>query len=237
MPEAPRFHRTPVVEAWDETPSLRGLRLRLPPDLAERHVAPGQVVQIRPPGGEQPGFFALASPPAAGERAELLIKRGGRVANSVIEAAQAGAELEATEPSGAGFPAEAARQRDVLLFATGSGITAIRALIHHLLAERAAAGRLRLFYGQRDPADFAYANEWEDWRRAGLSLTRVCSQPGPGWNGPTGYVQDVAAAAAFGGAAPERAVAYLSGVPGMLAGAREALSRFGVTEDRIFENH
>ncbi|HUB07571.1 MAG TPA: hypothetical protein VMB50_11245, partial [Myxococcales bacterium] len=63
----PDFHRAPVLDAWDETPMLRGLRLRLPANLAERHVAPGQVLQLRPPGGEQPGWFALASPPAAGE--------------------------------------------------------------------------------------------------------------------------------------------------------------------------
>ncbi|HUB06725.1 MAG TPA: oxidoreductase, partial [Myxococcales bacterium] len=161
---------------------------------------------------------------------------GAHVADAVIEAAQARQELEVTEPSGPGFPTEAARQRDVLLFATGSGITAIRALAHHLLAERRTAGRLHLFYGQRAAAEFAYADEWDGWRRAGLALTLVASRPEPGWNGATGHVQDVAAATGFGGAAADRTVAYLSGLPGMVDGVREALARFGVPADRVFEN-
>jgi NAD(P)H-flavin reductase len=231
----PIFFPVPVVEAWDETPTLRGLRLRLHPDLAKQHVAPGQVVHVRVPGGE-PGIFALASPPSAGEHAELLVKRGGRVADAVIDLATEGAELHVTAPQGTGFAAEDAHGRDVLLFATGSGITPIRALLHQLLSDRTGHGKLRLYYGQRDLLDFAYTDDWDDWRRAGLQLVPVASQPGPGWKGAVGHVQDVASAEAFGGVLAERTIAYLSGVPGMIEGVRAALARFGLAVERIREN-
>jgi NAD(P)H-flavin reductase len=231
----PLFLSVPVLEAWDETPHLRGLRLRLPPELASRHVAPGQVVQLREPGGEL-GFFALANPPSAGEHAELLIKRGGRVADAVIAAASEGASLQVSAPQGPGFPVDDVRGRDVLLFATGSGISSIRALLHQLLADRNGHGKMRLYYGQRTAPQFAYTDDWDDWRRAGLQLVPVASEPGPGWKGAVGYVQDVAAAEGFGGAQPEKTLAYLSGVPGMLEGARVALSQFGVAPERIRDN-
>lgn len=231
----PLFSPVPVLEAWDETPYLRGLRLRLPPELAALHVAPGQVVQLREPGGAL-GFFALANPPSAGDRAELLLKRGGRVADAVIAAASEGAELHVGAPQGPGFAVGDVRGRDVLLFATGSGISSIRALLHQLLAERSGTGKLRLYYGQRSAPEFAYRDDWDDWRRAGLRVVPVASKPGPGWQGAVGYVQDVAAAEAFGGAKPEQTLAYLSGVPGMLEGARAALARFGVPPDRIRDN-
>jgi NAD(P)H-flavin reductase len=211
------------------------VRVELTPDLASRHVAPGQVVQLRAPGGE-PGFFALASPPAAAERAEFLVKRGGRVADAVIDAAREGAEIHVTAPQGTGFALEDAGGRDALLFATGSGITAIRSLLHQLLADRTGHGRVRLYYGQRDLPDFAYTDDWDDWRRAGLLLVPVASRPGPGWKGHVGYVQDAATAESFGGAQPDKIIAYLSGVPGMLEGVRSALVRFGVQPDRIREN-
>ncbi len=233
---APTFFPVPVLEAWDETPMLRGLRLGLTPELAKQHVAPGQVVQLRAAGGE-PGYFALASPPAAAERAELLLKRGGRVADAVIGAASEGAELHVSAPQGKGFAVEDVAGRDVLLFATGSGISAIRALLHQLLSDRTGHGKILLYYGQRDLTDFAYTDDWDDWRRAGLQLVPVASRPGPGWNGATGHVQDVASAGGFGGVQPERALAYLSGVPGMVEGVRAALARFGVPPERIRQNH
>jgi len=233
--DAPTFFPVPVLEAWDETPTLRGLRLKLHPELAGQHVAAGQVVHVRVPGGE-PGIFALASPPSAAERAELLVKRGGRVADAVIELALEGAELHVTAPQGPGFASDDARGRDVLLFATGSGITSIRALLHQLLADRTGHGKLRLYYGQRDLLDFAYTDDWDDWRRAGLQLVPVASQPGPGWKGAVGHVQDVASAEAFGGVRPEQTIACLSGVPGMIEGARAALARFGLPPEHIREN-
>ncbi len=231
------FHAVPVLEAWDETPSLRGLRLRLAPDLVRQHVAPGQLLRVRPPEG-QAGYFAIGSPPAAGERAVLLVKRGGRIADLVIDAAREGQTLDVTAPFGPGFPASEARDRDVLLFATGSGITPLRALLHQLLVERAAR-RIVLYYGQRGEGgegDFAFSREWDGWRRGGADVRLVASRPVPGWPGLTGHVQKVAEATGFGGVEAARSVAYLAGLPQMVAEARDALLRFGLPAGRIFEN-
>ena len=228
----PLFFPVPIVEAWDETPHLRGLRLRLP---AHGEGPPGQVVQLRCLRGRA-GYFALASAPSADGAIELLVKRGGPLADEILRRAHAGETLEATLPFGRGFPTEEARGRDVLLFATGSGIAPIRALVQRLAAERAHVNRVSLFYGQRSEADFAFAREHEGWRRAGVDLHLCCSRPTSS-DSPVGYVQNVARATLLRGPPPANAVAFVAGLADMVAGVKAALAELGVPEDRVFQNH
>src|SRR5580704_18089855 len=129
------FRPIQVREAWDETPALRGVRLESDAAFGELHRHPGQLVQVQAPGS-RPGLFALANGPGSGRATELLVRRGTAIADAIVSAASPGAWLEPTEPHGPGFSVDHAMGRDVLLFATGSGITPIRALIQHLVERR-----------------------------------------------------------------------------------------------------
>src|SRR5690349_12576652 len=133
--EAKDFRRIRVRAAWDETPALRGLRLESDAAFEEHHLLPGQVVRVRA-SGAAPGIFALANAPSKGREAELLLRRGHPVADAIVAAGTPGAWLEVSHPEGPGFSVKAAEGRDVLLFATGSGITSIRALLQHLIDRR-----------------------------------------------------------------------------------------------------
>ena len=66
---------------------------------------------------------------AAGQTRRVL-------ADEIIAAAKPGARIPASAPFGSGFPVEEAHGRDVILFAAGSGITPVRALLQWLLARR-----------------------------------------------------------------------------------------------------
>lgn len=232
--EAESFEPVAVVAAWDETPALRGLRLTLPAHRASLHTAPGQVVKVR--AGDAVGYFALASAPGAGT-VELLVKRGGAVADALIAQAAPGATVSVSGPSGRGFPVDAAHGKDVLLFAAGSGITPVRSVVQHILAHRAQFGGAALFYGHRGHDEFAYTNEHAAWDQGGVKVVLCSSQAPDGWNGHRGYVQDVAHALGFLALAPENAVAYLCGMKGMVAGVKDVLGRAGVAPDRIFLNY
>ena len=72
-----------VLSAWDETPTLRALRLQLGPEAARAHRRPGQVVKLHSDAGE--AYFALASAPDPAGVVDLLVKRGGRVAALLVE--------------------------------------------------------------------------------------------------------------------------------------------------------
>lgn len=228
------FVPVPVLDAWDETPALRGVRVALPPALARVHERPGQVVKARTPAGE--AFFALASAPDPGGTAELLVKRGHRVADAFVEAAGPGRTVPLTHPFGAGFPLAEAEGRDVLLFAAGAGIAPIRALVQHLVGHRNRFGRITLFYGQRRGAEFAYRGEHLDWERRGVRVVLCPSAEDDAWQGVRGRVQEVARSLAFGGAAPGDAVAFVSGMTAMVDDVRRTLAAAGVPPERVRAN-
>jgi NAD(P)H-flavin reductase len=225
----------PVLDAWDETRAFRGVRLALPPPLAREHVRPGQVVKVRAAGiGE--GFFALASAPDPGATAELLVKRGGRVADAIIAAASPGGTLAVTRPFGNGFPIEDAEGRDLLLFAAGSAIGPIRALVQHVVTHRNRFARVTLFYGQRRGAEFAYRAEHLDWERRGVRVVLCPSGEDDAWQGLRGRVQEVARSLAFGGAPPGDAVAFVSGMTAMVDDVRRTLAAAGIPPARVHAN-
>jgi len=228
------FHLVPVVFSWDETAAFRAIRLAFPPALSRAHTRPGQVVKIRTAPGE--GFFALASAPDPGGRADLLVKRGGKVADSIVDRAGPGRSLELTEPFGNGFPVSAAEGADVLLFAAGSGIAPVRALVQHLIAYRERFNRVTLFYGQRRGAEFAYQGEGLGWERGGVRVVLCPSQADDAWEGVRGRVQEVARTLAFGGARPLETFAFVSGMSAMVEDVRRTLSQAGVSPERVFSN-
>jgi NAD(P)H-flavin reductase len=223
-----------VLAAWDETAGFRGIRAVLPPAAAAAHVLPGQVVKIRTPAGE--GFFALASAPDPSGRVDLLVKRGHRVADAVVDRARPGERLEVTPPFGKGFPVHEAENRDVLLFAAGSGIAPIRALVQHLVGARDRFGRVTLFYGQRQGAEFAYRAEHLAWERRGVRVILCPSGEDDAWQGVRGRVQKVARSVAFGGAPPGDAVVFVSGMHAMVDDVRRTLADSGIPPARVFAN-
>lgn len=229
----PELHRVRVAAAWDETDTMRAIRLDLGA-LAGAHTRPGQVVKLHA-AGHKPGYFAIANAPRGDGAAELLLKRGSPLADAVIAAADADALVDASAPFGEGFPIETARGRDVLLFAAGSGITPVRALMQWLLAQR-CHGKLALYYGQRSDRDFAYVREHDRWRADGVHLVLCASQPTPSWTGARGYVQTVADELRLHEVATENAVAFLCGMRPMVDEVRRVLQQYGLPPERVFLN-
>ena len=152
------------------------------------HCRVGQHVRVRAGGGES--YFAIASAPTADAASiELLLKRGGDVANHIISGGR-GVTVSMSDPAGEGFDVAAARGRDVCLLAAGSGIAPIRALLCALIAERDRFKRVSLFYGQSAPDDFAYRAQLSEL--TDVDVTLAVPTTTTGWSGAVGYVQHVA---------------------------------------------
>ncbi|MBJ6760115.1 NAD-binding oxidoreductase [Myxococcaceae bacterium JPH2] len=200
--------------------------------LVGAHVRPGQYVRLRVPDHKE-GLFAIASPPdPLGTRWEFLLKGGSPLADALIHI-PVGTRVEASRPEGKGFPLEQARGRDVLLFATGSGISAIRPLIASLRQERGAYGRVTLYFGARTPSAFAYSDELHEWEAGHVRVVRTVSQPGvSGWQGLTGYVQ-----AHLGEEPLQDAIAFVCGQSEMVQGVMAQLRERGVPRSAIFLNY
>jgi sulfhydrogenase subunit gamma (sulfur reductase) len=225
---------TRVVAAWDETSTMRALRLQLAPEQARAHQRPGQVVKIHTGVGE--AYFAIASAPSPSGAIDLLVKRGGKVSDAAIDAAVPGSALQLSPPFGQGFAVEQAHGHDLLLFAAGSGIAPIRAIVQHVLAHRERFGRTTAFYGQRHGGDFAYAKEHRSWESGGVRVVLCPSAADEAWPGMRGRVQEVARAIGFAGSPPESTVAFVCGMTAMVDDVRATLAGAGIPADRVHLN-
>ncbi len=200
--------------------------------LVGAHQVPGQYVKLTLDGAAE-GFFAIASPPdPSGGAYEFLIRGGAPLADALVQA-RPGTQVKLTAPGGKGYPLSAAKNKHVLLFATGSGISPIHSLLQLVRRDRGSYGEVTLFFGARTPTGFAYSQEIAEWEaQEGIQVIRTVSQPGEtGWPGLTGYVQ-----AHIGSVKVDNTVAFICGQKGMVQGVTEALVRRGLPKENIFLN-
>src|SRR5262245_50685805 len=113
------------------SPAAEGLvhvSLDVSREVAASHTAPGQYVKLEKDGlGES--FFAIASRPnPTGDRFDFLLKSGSALADAIAALAP-GDVIHTTVAQGKGFPLDRAHGCDVVLVATGSGISPVRSLI------------------------------------------------------------------------------------------------------------
>lgn len=123
----------------------------------------------------------------------------------------------------------------VVLFATGSGISPIKALIESGALQAGERRDVRLYYGVRSPAAMAYSALLPGWEKDhGVKVIPVYSEGGKG------YVQDAFAsdggAAGLGGGSSGGVGAVLCGQKDMAVAINEALEGAGVDKERILTN-
>jgi sulfhydrogenase subunit gamma (sulfur reductase) len=209
---------------------LLEVRLDVPAEVAASHVAPGQYVKVAAGAGET--FFAIASRPNPdGGRIELLLKLGSPVSDAIAELL-AGAAVRVTSAQGKGFPLDRAVGRDLVLVATGSGISPIRSVIETIARRRADFGKVSLHVGARTPSAFAYVEEFSAWRASEIDVFPVVSRPtDTGWTGLTGYVQSH-----LDGVHLRAAIAFLCGQKAMVEAVRTTLVERGMPGESIYLN-
>jgi len=213
---------------------LQALLLEVPSSLAAGYAAPGQYVQLRVGDADKPAFIALASPVGAHAAAlELLVKRQPGTAEALCELC-AGDAVQVSQVLGGGFPLAQLREAsEVFLFATGSGLSPVRALLDTPAAlgglGEGESRRLHLYVGARSPEHLAFTERLAAWEQRGVAVTRVFSAD------DGRYVQHAFAAA--GGARNAAATGVvLVGQKAMAEDLRTALDSAGVPRDRVISN-
>lgn len=208
------------------------LILQVDRERAEAHLRPGQFVTLGLPGLRTAPYAIASAPKPADQKFHFLLKRGSELPDA-LAALNPGAEVQISGPTGPGFPLEHAFGRKLLLFATGSGISAIRSVIASLPAVRDRIDAVTLYYGARTPEAFAYLDELHAEEVRGLKLIRTVSCPGDtGWEGLTGYVQKH-----IGDVPLEGAVAFLCGQSAMVKEVTDVLKQRGVSPADVFLNY
>lgn len=218
--------------------------------LCDSFRVPGMYVKMRQDENNKPGFFAISCAPNIQGIFEFLIKETAQT--EWISKLKPGDKVHMSPVMGKGFPIkdrlsltpyppvpEGELPRDVLLFATGSGIAPIRSAIESMLNGLNPRQRrsVKLYYGARYPRRMAYKDRFKLWESDHVQVIPVMSRPDQAeekWTGCTGYIQDVLKE--DGIAHPSQTGALLCGVQGMTDDVKSILLDAGVREDRILFN-
>jgi len=201
-----------VVDVVEETESASSLVLRCP---AWPGHAAGQHVDIRltaEDGYQAQRSYSIASAPED-ERLVLTIQRldDGEVSPYLVDVLRRGDQLELRGPIGGYFVWDVDRSGSLMLFAGGSGIVPLRAMLRHRAAAHSDVPA-RLLYSARTLDDVIYREELDrlgagDGADVRYTLTR--EQP-EGW---TGYARRIDSELIADVAWPpgERPLAYVCG--------------------------
>lgn len=235
-PEQLVCRSVPVVSARDVTARYREIVVDwspeedAPADPLEAYRHPGQYVAIAPEGAPA-RFFAIASLPSEMPRMIFLVTRGTPTADA-LAILEPGARVTISPVLGAGYGEALAPRGPVVVLTTGSGIASVRPVINALLRRR--SGRpIRLFYGEEPPCAFAWPEQLDAWRSAGVEVHTICSERTA--DGAPCFVQDAWADTARMEEVREGAF-VLCGARSMETAARARLESVGVAPGQVYFN-
>lgn len=233
-PEAERVRQKFSVDrVWSEGERYRALRVQI--DNAQflaSHTRPGQYVTFQC-GSLEPRFLVLANAPGVdGDHWEFLVDLDSDLGESILNLRE-GHHVRLSPAEGTGYPTDKLEAGSVLIFTTGAGVASVRPVLQHwrLHPERAPTN-LAVYYGESDRDDFAYVQEFADWRAHGAHIFQAIEnlpEPEEGFR----YVQH-----AFEAHDPqlEGAQVFVSGAPVMMELVIAKLLRLGVSPEHVHVN-
>ncbi|WP_097459604.1 ferredoxin--NADP reductase [Mangrovitalea sediminis] len=222
-----------------ETPDTLSLYLRAE-DAAPVNYRAGQFLTccFVVDGEERRRAYSLSAPAEHG-LLRITVKRlpEGRVSAFIHESLKVGDRFRILGPSGDFVLTPDIHQ--AVFIAAGAGITPIRGLLEALL-QREGDARVTLIYASRDEDSIIFRDELDALSRShpALTLHYVLSQPGKGWEGLRGRLEETRLSALLNGLDDGgRTHFFLCGPEGFLAMAEQSLRALSVAPDHWHEEH
>eukprot|EP01024_Parvocaulis_polyphysoides_P026811 TRINITY_DN24396_c0_g1_i1.p1 TRINITY_DN24396_c0_g1~~TRINITY_DN24396_c0_g1_i1.p1 ORF type:complete len:255 (+),score=34.21 TRINITY_DN24396_c0_g1_i1:44-808(+) len=196
--------------------------------LSEQHTRAGQFMQIKI-DDFKPGFFAIANSPQSQDTTlEFLVKSSGQTAEALCTKTALDV-VEVSDVLGKGF-GDTNEFNNIILFATGTGIAPVKALI-----ESGALSQdkdITLYYGAYNQACMAYQELFPLWNEVGVRIVPVYSER----DGK--YVQDVFKQADNSVLVqnPSQSCAVVVGQKEMYSAIIDILKDFGISKEQVITN-
>ena len=162
--------------------------------------------------------MAIASAPGA-TSLEFLIQRSEGTAGVLCDSVL-GDGVGCNDVMGGGFPLDRAEGTRVLMFAGGTGISAVRAVL-----ESRTWGGARLYYGAESREEMAYTSRFEEWEQRGVRVVPCIGV----------YPND--AYASEGAEDCSQVSALLCGPGPMMAAVTQLLVSRGMPAERALKNY
>lgn len=188
-PQSLRGSMTPVphrvVDVVHETRETVTLRLE-PVSDAVASPTPGQFTMLWAWGaGEVP--ISVSAVEGDGRLVHTIRDVAG--VTKTLCASRPGDVLGVRGPYGRGWDVDGARGHDLLLVAGGIGLAPLRPVVHAVLADRAAFGRVVLVVGARTEQELLFRAELDGWwHRRDVVVRTIVDRASPGWTGSVGVV-------------------------------------------------
>ena len=131
--------------------------------------------------------------------------------------------------------------REMIFIGGGVGMAPLRAIIFDQLERLGTSRRISFWYGARDLTELFYVQEFDRLQKqhSNFSWTVALSDPQPGdnWDGPTGFIHNVAFNTYLNEhPTPEECEYYLCGPPLMIRAVMSMLEEIGVDQSSIFND-
>lgn len=227
------------VSGKSKNAEMTNITIDVGEDIVKGYTKPGQFVQVRLNEEGKAAFLAIASAPGTSTSTlELLIKPvEGATAGDICALAE-GASVEVSPVMGKGFDLSAVPDaKTILIFATGSGISPIKALIEASADNGGLSGSaadVRLYFGAQTEATMAFTDKFDAWKAAGVTVVPVLSQAG----GDKKYVQDIFIEEKGGPivSAPAETAVVLCGQKEMAEAVKAMCAEAGIPEENMLSN-
>ena len=212
----------------------RGVTQRFP--LSERaplDAKPGQFLTFDwiVEGKKVPRSYSISSSPLRTDYVEVTVKQQGVVSSFLNRDAKPGLMVEAHGPFGQ-FYFDKGRDRNIVMFAGGSGITPVMAILRYI-EEAAPDTETTLVYAVHTERDIIFEEELAGLRNRmpRFRYHVVASSPGATWRGERGRLDRDMIAAQLNGIGQQ--TFFLCGPVGFMATVKEALLSLGVRAGQI----
>lgn len=158
-----KFHQLKVADIRRETADCVSIAFEIPENLkTEYQYVQGQYVTIKMnhAGEEIRRSYSLCSSPLADQDFRVAVKKvkDGRMSVYLNESLKIGEVLEVMSPMGNFYNLSSAENKNIVLFAGGSGITPMLSIIKSLL-KSVPSINLTLFYGNQNEASIIFNTE------------------------------------------------------------------------------
>ncbi|MDH5675783.1 MAG: FAD-binding oxidoreductase [Myxococcales bacterium] len=182
--------------------------------------------------------YSISTPPSDRRHFEICVRAvAGGFGSNYIHRLRPGRRLRVEGPYG-DFLLDGSGDKEILMIATGTGMSPIRSMLTHLLHHRSDR-RVRLFFGVRHESDLFYTDLLRglEAHHPSFEYRLTLSQPSArGWSGHSGRVTDLIDSELTERDAQNTQV-YLCGSQAMIESSCQKLRQLGFAdEDLFFEN-
>jgi NAD(P)H-flavin reductase len=175
--------------------------------------------------------ISVSGVPTGTETAITHTIRSVGAVSRALHDAHPGAVIGMRGPFGTNWELAEAAGRDLVIVAGGVGLAPLRPVVLGALADRDTYGRVTLIAGARSRDDFLFAEELQDWARAGsIDVHLTVDVPVQGWPGEVGFVTEPLRRLPL---RPANTTAFLCGPEPMMRNGALELMRKGLAAQDI----